>query len=42
MCIRDRIIHEAECGSIWLIKGALYKAIVGEGYDQELLSKEST
>jgi two-component system phosphate regulon sensor histidine kinase PhoR len=37
--IAIKIIPEAECGSIWLIKGALYKAIVGEGYDQELLSK---
>jgi len=37
--IAIKIIPEAECGSIWLIKGALYKAIVGEGYNQELLSK---
>lgn len=29
--IAIKIIPEAECGSIWLIKGALYKAIVGEG-----------
>ncbi|RAO99274.1 histidine kinase [Petrotoga sp. 9PW.55.5.1] len=35
--IAIKIIPEAEYGSIWLIEGALYKAIVGMGYDQSLI-----
>ncbi|PNR96747.1 HAMP domain-containing sensor histidine kinase [Petrotoga sp. 9PWA.NaAc.5.4] len=35
--IAIRIIPEAECGSIWLIEGTLYKAVVGEGYDENLI-----
>jgi len=37
--IAIKIIPEAEYGSIWLINGALYEAIVGIGYDQGLINK---
>ncbi|KUK16566.1 MAG: Histidine kinase [Petrotoga mobilis] len=37
--IAIKIIPEAEYGSIWLIRGTLYEAIVGIGYDQDLIKK---
>jgi len=37
--IAIKIIPEAEYGSIWLIKGALYEAIVGIGYDEDLIKE---
>ncbi|KUK83572.1 MAG: Histidine kinase [Petrotoga mobilis] len=37
--IAIKIIPEAEYGSIWLIKGALYEATVGIGYDEDLIKE---
>ena len=37
--IAIKIIPEAEYGSIWLIRGALYEAIVGIGYDEDLIKE---